>query len=200
MQTATLLTPPVPQIKAAAMVKEKVFTGDEALDLGIDQPFDLVNGRIVIMDYTGDEHGILESEISRNLGNFNVARKLGWVLAGEVGVYTRFEPDTVRGVDVIFVSRKRLAAPSGKALKVAPELVVEIVSPTDRWSELRSKIAEYFAIGVERVWIVEPEKKQLLVYRTPTEFSQLTQQETVRGEGILEGFALPLSELFADLP
>ena len=200
MQTATLLTPPVPQIKAAAMVKEKVFTGDEALDLGIDQPFDLVNGRIVIMDYTGDEHGILESEISRNLGNFNVARKLGWVLAGEVGVYTRFEPDTVRGVDVIFVSRKRLAAPSGKALKVAPELVVEIVSPTDRWSELRSKIAEYFAIGVERVWIVEPEKKQLLVYRTPNEFSQLTQLETVRGEGILEGFALPLSELFADLP
>ena len=46
------------------------------------------------------------------------------------------------------------------------------------FSELRSKIAEYFAIGVERVWVVEPEKKQLLVYRTPADFTQLTEQET----------------------
>ncbi len=68
------------------------------------------------------------------------------------------------------------------------------------FSELRSKIAEYFAIGVERVWVVEPEKKQLLVYRTPTDFTQLTEQETVRREGILAGFALPLQELFAGLP
>jgi len=159
-----------------------------------------VNGQIVLMDYTGDEHGIIESELSRYLGNFTATRKLGWVLVGEVGLYTRYEPDTVRGVDVIFISRQRLAAPKGKALQVAPELVIEIISPNDRWGELRTKIAEYFAIGVERVWIVEPEKKQLLVYRSPTDFTQLTQQETVHGEGILAGFALPLHELFADLP
>lgn len=200
MQTATLLIPPTGQAQTKPLVTEKLLTGAEALDLGIDRPFELVNGKIVYMDYTGDEHGLMESELSRHLGNFNVTRKLGWVLAGEVGLYTRYAPDTVRGVDVIFISRQRLAGPSGKALQVAPELVVEIVSPTDRWSELRSKIAEYFAIGVERVWIVEPEKRLLLVYRTPTEFTQLTEQETVYGEGILEGFALPLRELFADLP
>ncbi|MEZ4731318.1 MAG: Uma2 family endonuclease [Caldilineaceae bacterium] len=199
MQTATLLAPSVLQRKAALPAKEKLLTGTEALNLGIDQPFELVNGRIVIMDYTADEHGIIESELSRYLGNFNVTRKLGWVLSGEVGLYTRYEPDTVRGVDVIFISRQRLSAPKGKALQVAPELVVEIVSPSDRWGELRNKIAEYFAIGVERVWIVEPEKKQLLVYRTPTDFTQLTEQETVHGEGILDGFALPLRELFAEL-
>ena len=199
MQTATLLAPSVSQRKASIPAKEKLLTGTEALNLGIDQPFELVNGRIVIMDYTADEHGIIESELSRYLGNFNVTRKLGWVLSGEVGLYTRYEPDTVRGVDVIFISRQRLSAPKGKALQVAPELVVEIVSPSDRWGELRNKIAEYFAIGVERVWIVEPEKKQLLVYRTPTDFTQLTEQETVHGEGILAGFALPLQELFAEL-
>ena len=199
MQTATLLTPTA-QAKTISLVPEKLLTGAEAQNLGIDRPFELVNGKIVYMDYTGDEHGFMESEISRHLGNFNVTRKLGWVLTGEVGLYTRYAPDTVRGVDVIFISRQRLSGPSGKALHMAPELVVEIVSPTDRWSELRSKIAEYFAIGVERVWIVEPEKRQLLVYRTPTEFTQLTEQETVRGEGILEGFALPLNELFAELP
>ena len=199
MQTTTLLTPAVPQ-PPTTLPKEKLLTGAEALTLGITQPFELVKGKIIYMDYTGDEHGIIESEIARHLGNFVVTRHLGWVLTGEVGLYTQRAPDTVRGVDVIVISRQRLAAPSGKALQVAPELVVEIVSPSDRWSELRNKIAEYFAIGVERVWIVEPEKKQLLVYRTPTEFTQLTQQESVRGEGILEGFTLPLHELFAALP
>jgi len=183
-----------------SLATEKLLTGDEVLELGIDQPFELVQGRVVYIDHTGDEHGMHEAEIAWHLINFNRTRKLGWVLTGEVGVYTQFAPDTVRGVDVLFVSRQRLAAPSGKALKVAPELVIEIVSPTDRWRDLRNKIDEYFAIGVERVWIVEPEKKQLLVYRTPTEFRQFTQQETVYGEGILEGFELPLSELFAELP
>jgi Uma2 family endonuclease len=197
MTTASLLPPPVPLGQVAPPVKEKLMTGDEALELGIDRPFELVNGTIVYMDCTGDEHGILESELARSLGNFNASQKIGWVLSGEVGLYTRHDPDTVQGVDVIFISRQRLSMPTGKAIRVAPELVMEIVSPTDRWSDPRSKIAEYFAIGVERVWIVEPEKKQLLVYRTPTDFIQLTEQETVHGEGILAGFALPLRELFA---
>ncbi len=69
MQTAALLTPPTLQGKALSTAREKLLTGDEAFGLGIDQPFDLVNGRIVtvdyIEDYTGDEHGIIESEIAR---------------------------------------------------------------------------------------------------------------------------------------
>jgi Uma2 family endonuclease len=196
--TAHVVRPAVPQ-KSAPANQAKLLTGAEAFNLAMDRPFELVHGKIVFMDYTGDEHGIMESEIARHLGNFVMPRKLGWVLTGEVGLYTRYAPDTVRGVDVIFISRRRLSAPSGKALQIAPELVIEIISPNDCWSELRNKIAEYFAIGVERVWIVEPEKKQLLVYRTPTDFTQLTAQETVQGEGILEGFTLSLQELFAEL-
>jgi Uma2 family endonuclease len=199
MTTTALLRPTVPQAQAEPVIKEKLLTGDEALALGLDQPFDLVNGRIVTIDHTGDEHGLHEAEIAWHLINFNRERKLGWVLAGEVSLYTRYDPDTVRGVDVIFISRQRLPAPTGKAIRVAPELVIEIVSPSDRWSDLRDKIAEYFAIGVERVWIVEPGKKQLLVYRTPTDFVQITEQESVQGEGVLAGFILPLRELFADL-
>lgn len=199
MTMTTVMAPSVPQSKMVPFLQEKLFTGEEALELGLDQPFDLVNGRIVFIDHTGDEHGFHEAEIAWYLINFNRKHKLGWVFVGEVGVYTSSQPDTVRGVDVVFISRQRLPLPTGKALRVAPELVVEIVSPSDRWTEIRSKIAEYFAIGVERVWIVEPDKKQVLVYRTPTEFTQFTQQETVLGEGILEGFELPLSELFADL-
>ena len=64
---------------------------------------------------------------------------------------------------------------------------------------MRGKVEEYFAIGVERVWIVEPETKSILVFRTPTDLVKLTQTDTLRGEGVLEGFSLPLADLFADL-
>ncbi|MFN8488783.1 MAG: Uma2 family endonuclease [Caldilineaceae bacterium] len=180
-------------------VEEKLISGEEALELGIDAPFELVRGKIVYMDHTGDEHGNQEAEIAWHLINFNRKRKIGWVLSGEVGVYTQFDPDTVRAVDVIFISRQRLPVLSGKAIKVAPELVIEIISPTDRWRDVRDKIEEYFAIGVDWVWIVEPANKSILLFRTPTDMVKLTQTDTLQGEGILEGFTLPLAELFADL-
>jgi len=183
----------------ALSLEEKLISGDEVLTMGIAVPFELVNGRIIYMDHTGDEHGIQEAEIAWHLINFNRQHKTGWVLTGEVGVYTRYNPDTVRAVDVIYISRARLPFPTGKALKVAPELVVEIVSPTDRWRAVRDKIEEYFAIGVERVWIVEPEAKTILVYRTPVDLIKLTQNDILQGEGALEGFVLPLAELFVNL-
>ena len=180
-------------------LEEKLFSGDEVLEMGIAEPFELVNGRIVYMDHTGDEHGIQEAEIAWHLINFNRQHKTGWVLTGEVGVYTRYNPDTVRAVDVIYISRARLPFPTGKALKVAPELVVEIVSPTDRWRAVRDKIEEYFAIGVERVWIVELEAKTILVYRTPVGLIKLTQNDILHGEGARECFVLLLAELFVNL-
>ena len=76
---------------------------------------------------------------------------------------------------------------------------MEIVSPTDRWRAVRDKIEEYFEIGVERVWIVEPEAKTILVYRTPVDLIKLTRNDILHGEGALEGFVLPLAELFVNL-
>jgi len=80
------------------------------------------------------------------------------------------------------------------------EACAEIISPTDRWVDMLSKIADYFSIGVERVWIVEPKTSTVLVYRSETEMTKLTRADTLRGEGVLEGFALPLSELFEEPP
>ena len=76
--------------------------------------------------------------------------------------------------------------------------MVEIISPTDRWQNVRDKLEEYFAIGVHRVWIVEPETRAVLVYRSVTEMSRLGEGDVISGEGVLEGFSLPVSELFEE--
>ena len=84
------------------------------------------------------------------------------------------------------------------SLTAAPELVIEIVSSSDRWSEIRKKIGEYFAAGVDRVWIVEPERRKVAVFSEPTKMIELAEADTLRGEGALAGFELAVSDLFTD--
>lgn len=184
---------------ATAGSPDRPITGDELLAMGDIGPCELIDGRVVAMSPTGGEHGAIEVYLGGELSSFVRARRLGWVLGGEVGIYTRRNPDRVRGADVAFLSRNRLAhRPGKKFLDVAPELVVEILSPDDRWEEVRQKIEEYFAIGVERVWIVEPENRSVLVYRSVTEMERLAEADTLEGEGPLAGFTLPVASLFAE--
>ncbi|HHY56936.1 MAG TPA: Uma2 family endonuclease [Chloroflexi bacterium] len=183
-----------------SVVVEKLplFTGEDLLEMGDIGPAELIEGEIIRMSPTQNMHGWLVMELARRLGNFNAERRLGWVLGAECGLFTHRNPDTVRGMDVAFISKQRLSTLPPGFLEVAPELVVEIVSPSDRWDSIRRKIAEYFAVGVERVWVVEPAARKVLVFRAVTEFSELSEGDVLRGEGVLRGFELPLAELFAE--
>lgn len=178
---------------------EKLITGQELLAMGDIGRAELVDGRIVYMAPTSGGHGYSEVEIAAVLRNFVRARKLGWVLAGEVGIYIRRNPDTIRAADVAFVSRKQLPKPPQRGyLNFAPELIVEVTSPSDLWEDFQQKIEDYFSIGVERLWVVEPEQKLVSIYLSPTEIKKLRVGDTARGEGTLEGFELSLAELFEE--
>lgn len=175
-----------------------LITGEELYEMGYPGPCELIDGRIVPMSPAGGEHGLIEFILGAALTNFVRQRKLGWVTGGEVGIYTRHNPDRVRGADIAFISKQRSAQPPAKKfLDLAPDLVVEIISPTDRWADMRQKISEYFAIGVTQVWIIEPELRTVLVYSSPSASTTLSESDTLHGAGTLEGFSLPVGELFA---
>jgi Uma2 family endonuclease len=175
-----------------------LITGEELLAMGDMGPCELIDGRIVPMSPTGGRHGIIEFRLSSAIGIFVEQHHLGWVMTGEVGIYTRRNPDRVRGADIAFLSRERRPdGPPDRFLEGAPDLVVEILSPSDRWQDVRQKLAEYFAIGVHRVWVVEPENRTVLVFRSTTDLQQFGTEDTLRGEGVLEGFAMAVAELFA---
>ena len=89
-------------------------------------------------------------------------------MVGEVGVYIRRNPDRVRGADLAFWSNAKLPdGPPPGFVEVAPDLVVEILSPTDRWVDMHQKIEDYFSIGVGTLWIVDPDEETVFVYRFP---------------------------------
>ena len=118
------------------------------------------------------------------------------MLPGEVGIYTRRDPDRVRAADVVYVSKTQVSKIPDGFLEFGPELVVEVISPSDRWLDIRDKIDEYFAIGVQRLWIVESKASQIFVYTSPTNAKRFRVGDTLRGELSLDGFALAVDSVF----
>jgi Uma2 family endonuclease len=178
-------------------VEAPLITGAELLEMGDIGLCELVEGRISAMVPPGGEHGRIETRLSRYLDVFAETHDLGWVMSGETGIYTRRDPDTVRGMDVAFISKQRLPdGPGVGYLETAPELVVEIVSPSDRWQNIEDKISEYLAIGVEQVWVVDPRQRAVFVSSSPKERRRFDVGETLQGAGVLEGFSLTVAALF----
>lgn len=176
---------------------EKLLTGPEAWALGDIGSYELIEGKIVPMSPTKHRHGKLELRLGKVLAIFVDDHRLGEVQTGEVGIYIRRNPDTVRAADVLFISNERLAkAAPNDFLTVAPELVAEIVSPDDRWSEIRRKVRDYVQVGVKVVLILDPQEQTLSVYHSLTEVRELTPTDTLTLPDILPGFSVPVADLF----
>ena len=176
---------------------ELLLTGEDLLRMGDVGSCELIDGRVVSMSPTGWQHSHIEYRLGFELGLFVQPRQLGWVLVGEVGIYIRRDPDTVRGADIAFISRRRAPEGShGGFLEIAPEVVAEIISPTDRWQDLRPKIEDYFTIGVDQVWVVEPQTRNLLVFDSPADMREFAATDRFEADGILKGFSLKVSDLF----
>lgn len=174
------------------------ITGEELACLGDIGRAELVKGEIVTMVPTGHEHGYVESNFVTLIRSFVRQHKLGRVLSGEVGIYTARNPDTVRGADVVMISDERMAqVKSSSYLDVAPELVVEIMSPDDRWSEVMGKIEEYLNIGVQMVWVADPKTRSIYAYRSLTDVQRFITGQALIGGDVLPGLSIPVIELFA---
>lgn len=161
-----------------------------------DTPGELVKGRFIAMPPTGHPHGTIEANIARDLGAFIKQRGLGKVMSGEVGIITQRDPDTVRGADVVYMSNERLSkAQTDGYLDVAPELVIEIISPNDRWTDINEKIGEYLACGVVAVWIIDPRTQRVTSYGHGREVLVYGIDDVLAAPDILPEFALPIREL-----
>lgn len=174
-----------------------LITGEELSRLPDLGPCELVDGRIVPMTPPGDEHGDIEAELVMRLRLYGKESKRGRAVTGDTGIYIRRDPDTVRGPDVLFISKERDAKPRAKGyFEVAPELVVEVLSPDHRPGQMREKLRDYFSAHVMVVWVVDPQARRVLVYRSLTDITELRVGQALTDEELLPGFSLSVSDLF----
>ena len=157
--------------------------------------YELVDGEVVELAPPNDEHG----EIAVNVGTaFNIySRQRGVGQARvETGYRLRRGPDTVRGPDVSFVFRPRVEGRGSGFPVGAPDIAVEVVSPSDTAAEVARKVAEYLAAGSQRVWVVYPAGRQVLIHRADGSVPSYGGDDVITDEELLPGFSLPLSEIF----
>jgi Uma2 family endonuclease len=142
-------------------------------------------------------HGWIAGRIVARLGNHVDRLELGTVLV-EAGYVLQRGPDTVRGPDVSFVSISRLPPDQipEEFISGAPDLAVEILSPSSRWSEVEEKIADYFAADTRLVWVVDPGERRVIVRYPDRPPRVAAAGESLDGEDVVPGFALALAELF----
>lgn len=184
---STVLAPP----------EEKLITGEELARMTDIKRSELINGRLIQMTPTGNEHGAIELRIGARLLAHVEEQKLGKVRVGEVGIYIRRNPDTIRAADVLYISSERYAARrSVSYLDVAPELIVEILSPGDSWSEVMQKMRDYFSIGVRVIWIADPAARTVYAYRSTTDVREFGEQAELVDAEVLPGFSVKVAELF----
>jgi Uma2 family endonuclease len=173
------------------------MTGSELLASGRSDGVELIRGKLHSLAPLGWEQGRLACNVGSLLRAYVREKNLGEVMVGEVGIYTGRNPDTVRAADVLFISTERMATVTSPGyLDAAPELIVEILSPGDRWVDIHDKLEEYFGIGVVRVWLVDSRRRRVFVYRSPTDVRCISGEETISGEDALPGFEMPVTGFF----
>lgn len=160
---------------------------------------ELVDG-VLVEKPMGFDESVLACFIIRLLGNFVQPRNLGHV-TGEQGS-VRLASGLVRIPDAAYFSWDRFPGRrlTGEAVpQVAPDLAVEVLSEANTAAEMKIKLAEYFAAGVLRVWIVDPVARTIANWKSTDDSNLLREHDKLDGGTLLPGFTLALSELFAEL-
>lgn len=174
-----------------------LMTADELLHVRIpDKRVELVRGRLVVREPAGLRHGRVAMDLARLLANYAGDRGIGRVYAAETGFTVARDPDTVRAPDVAFIRRDRLPDPEPLGFPdLAPDLVVEVLSPGDRPGETLAKVADWLSAGTRLVWVVDPLRRVARVYRQDGSETIVTAEAALEGEDVLPEFACPLATI-----
>jgi Uma2 family endonuclease len=183
---------------------ERLLTEEEFLDLPEDpagRKLELLDGRVVCMPGSGEQHGEIAQNINIALWTFARSHSIGRPFM-DTGFKLRSGPDRIVTPNVAFVARGSLAPDRDRTKSVpgAPQLAVEVVSPNDRDTDVASKVLEYFTAGAQRVWVVRPTTESVTVHSSPSASRTFFHGETLTSNDAgfsVEGFELPVAAIFA---
>ncbi len=189
---------------ASLEIQERLYTVEDLWELShrpenADKRLQLIEGIIYEMPPTGGEHGGIALDIGSLIRVHVKANDLGYTTAAETGYILFKNPngkDTVVAPDVGFISKERLpqGLPKGY-IPAAPDLAVEVVSPSDSADEIDQKVVLYLRYGTRLVWIWYPKTKTVIAH-SASGIQRLDMSDTLDGGDVLPGFKLAVREIF----
>ena len=154
---------------------------------------EFVEGELKPMPPPTMEHGEIGVNIIVLLNQYVKVNELGRVYSLE----TTFQVGkSGRKPDVAFLLKEHIPENKRQASPIAPDLAVEIVSPSDTLYDIQEKVFEYLDAGTQLVWVVEPVGQTVTVYRSRTEIKVLTMKDTLTGDDVIKGFSCSVAEIF----
>lgn len=181
------------------MVATKLITVEEFEAMGSRADrVELIEGALHDVPASGFNHGSLAGRLSYFLNAVVMPNGLGEVLTADAGFVIGRNPDSVLAPDVSYVSSERIPAVDGMRgfSSIAPDIAIEIESPSNSRQELLRKAAIYLAGGVKQVWLVHPDPRTVTILRHDAGEVTLSDSDTLTGGDVLPGFELPLATLF----
>ena len=181
------------------MTATKPMTAEELAALPDDgYRYELVRGELVRMAPAGGWHGQIGMRFGRYIGVYVDEQKLGAVFNAETGFFFARDPDVVRAPDVAFVRTSRLPPEEDRwgYLPLAPDLAVEVVSPSDAMTDVLDKVLAYLEAGTQMVVVVLPRRQVLQVYGPDRTARVLGLDDIFDGGDVLPGFRLPVAAIF----
>jgi Uma2 family endonuclease len=188
--------------KTEMAVKQRLYTADDISEMrGL---FEIIKGEIREVSPSGLRSTILAAEIARLIGNYVHDHKLGFMTSSDGGFLLSTDPDTIRVPDVGFIAKNKVNIPitSGFAA-VAPDLVVEVISPSNSEKEIRERVKDYVDAGTQMIWVIYPDDQSADVY-TPAEGESanlkfIESGGVLEGGDVLPGLRVSLREVFESL-
>ena len=179
--------------------RAKLMTAEELLEMPDDGfRYELVRGELVKMVPAGRIHGKRGNRVNYSLSAHVYENDLGETYLAETGFHLETDPDHVLAPDIAFVSREREeATPDVDGFFPGPpDLAVEVVSPSDRLTEVADKVAEWLAAGTRMVVVVNPRNRTVQSH-TLDGVTELTEADTLDGGDVVPGWRLPVADIFA---
>jgi Uma2 family endonuclease len=165
---------------------------------GNESRVDLVRGQVVRYPMPGIRHGVVCLNAGAIIREFVKAKQLGRAMGNDTLI--RISADTTRGADVAYVSYAKLppgTSPEG-VLEVAPELVIEVRSPSDLWTEVFGKVEDYLQIGVPVVIVVDPTTESVSVHRRGADQQIIPKDQKLTIPDVLPGFEVSVARFFEE--
>lgn len=179
--------------------KSKPVTAEELLRMPDDGfRYELVLGELRKMAPAGHRHGRIAINVTTPLDQYVRANQLGVVYAADTGFRLASNPDTVRAPDVAFIRGERVEQ-IGDAEGYwpgPPDLAVEVISPSDSYTDVEEKIIEWLSAGTRMVIAVNPRTRTVTVRRSLTDITVLTENDSLDGGDIVPGWTMPVKDLF----
>ena len=186
--------------ESSATASRKIWTDEEFMALPDDgNCYEVVDGKLIALGSASARHGYYVSLIHIILGAYVRSQKLGFTFDSDTSF--KMKSGNRRSPDCSFFSKERLRSLGGIPkgyIEGAPDLAIEVLSEANTVGEIHDKIVEYFENGSRLVWVIHPEEKYVLVYRQPEPAALKRPGDILEGEEVIPGFALDLSEFFAE--